>query len=372
MPTILSTPLPALNFARNKVIAEFYNNTTAPSSRSELPSAEIQIWIENTYNSGTFSLVSELVNPYNLNTESVKFNLSKALLSCFSPSLPDMGNSGIQPFPGVVKRFLLKARDIVSGIPEGDFTETATFHALFAGTSIENGSPDLSGKAYVFLSTRKQNRRVHNSEILNIQFLPLTNGTPTVTITSYTNASTSTIDVVGSPVTAYQAQSLLLEIPNRENLKKIEVTISGLSGTTETLVFESVSHFSEDPRQLFYLNSMGGFESVSLMGKSEFSTSIQADIFEQEPSSQMTPDTGNSIAFNQSLTETMIIQAGIFKRADLKNCMDIPLRNLVWLYENSTFKKIIISPETYSTNKIGEDIHSLSMKARFAYSNHSI
>ena len=372
MPTVLTQPLPALNFARNPIIASFTNNTTAPSARTESVSVEIQVWVEPIYNSGTFVLQSEFSNPYNIASGQASFNISRAILPTFNNLVPNATNENFYTISGIVKRFKLRARDVVGGIPEGSFTETAIFHAIHAGTSKEEGEKDLSDLAYVFLATRKTNKRIHLDEKIHIEFLPLVSGNASINVNFTTFNSSDTFTMGTTAVTAFVPQGINVPLPNRSAIKTFSVEIIGLAGSRDIMEFEQVTYPVFKFRQLFYRNSMGGFETLGLIGLNEFQSTTKSDIFETEESVNPSVSFGNSIAFNQRTTETFILRSGFLSPEDIKKCIDLPLRNEAFLFEDNLMKKLFIQPGTFKTFKDRENLFSLDFQARLAYSNHSI
>lgn len=373
MATILTEALSPLSFARNPLVVTFYNDEIAPSERTESVSVEIEVWVELVYNSGTFTKISEFCNPYNMSSEEAKFNISRSLLSCFNPSLPPVNNSTLTPITGIVKKFKILARDVVGGIPEESFTQTAVFHALMGGTNKSTGELPLSDKPYILLMKRSSQRRIHINELLHLEFLPLESGTPTLEITWTTATTSGVTEIILPAVTQYEPQSINVNLLDRSLIKTMTIRILGFTlPSLETISMIQVSYEKESMRTLIYRNSLGGMETIAMIGINEIKSTTKSDLFETEEAQTFSTSEGNSFAFNQSITQSYLFRTGFLSYYDKIMLFDMPLRNEAYLLWGEEFRKLYIQPGTFLYSRDKEDLHQAEFQARLAYDDHSI
>lgn len=342
------------------------------SGRDGQSQAEIQIEVEDQLNSNEWRLIGELLNPYDYSSDTAKAVIHKILQGSLNHFLPNLTISGSQAMPGPVKRYRLKIRDIVDGEPVGSLVATDPGRAWLAGQQyLYQGTNLLGGRAYLFLSTRSLERRLHPKEKIHLQVLPISSGTPTVRIKSlFIDGTDQTNTVTLSPATALSPFAVNITLPAyNKTAHTIEIDITGLTGTAEKLTYKLISLPSPFFRQLFYANSLGGLDHIPLTGKCEELNTPTGEIFEAQsyPPPSGEAGGGNTRAFNQRATDSLILRTGFMSQAEKKSLRDLILRNEAYLLEGSSLRKIILQNTQWAVSTDDSYLHSLQLSARYAW-----
>lgn len=375
MATSLTAPLPSIHPILDPLIVSLADPGDPASGRTGQSQCEVQIEVEDVLNSDSWRLIGELLNPYDYTTDTAKPVLHKTLQGALTYFLPNLTVSGSQAMPGPVKRYRLKARDVVDGIPEGSLVATDPGRAWLAGQSYTAQGTDLtSGKAYLFLTTRSLTRRLHPSEKIHLQVLQLATGTPTVRIKAYFIDGTDQTDTVGlSAGTALVPFAVNITLPTyAKTVQTIEIDITGLTGTAEKLTYRLITKPSPFFRQLFYANSLGGLDHLALTGKCEELNTPTGEVFEAQeypfsPPSGGVGGGGNSRAFNQRATDSLILRTGYMSAAEKRSLRDLTLRNEVWILEGTALRKLILSNAQWTVKADDQYLHALELTARYAW-----
>lgn len=374
MPAQLTSPLPPIHPVRETLQATFADPSALASSRVGICEIEVLLEIEDVYNSNSWRVIGEYLNPYDYSTNTAKVTIHKALQGALTVSIPNFSVQGAQNTQGIIKRYRLRARDIVDGVPDSAFMATDPFIAWLAGNEYtREGQSLIAGKAYLFLTTRPLERKYHPSEKIHLQILPISSGTPTIRGRAvFEDGTDQTFQVTTGAVTPYIPFGVNMFPPAFEKqVTKIEFDITGLTGTAEKLTYKLISNPGPHFRQLFYLNSLGGLESLPLTGKCEETNENTGEVFEGQIYPPSNAQTGTSRAFNQAAQDGMILRTGFMSLADRKAIRDLTLRNDVYLLEGNSLRKMILTNATYTITKDGEYLNSAELTARFAYGNFS-
>lgn len=370
MATSLTSPLPSIHPVLDPLIVSLADPGAPASGREGQSQVEVQIEVEDTLDSDSWRLIGEILNPYDYTTDTAKAVLHKTLQGALSYFLPNLTVSGSQAMPGPVKRYRLKARDVVDGIPEGSLVATDPGRAWLAGQSYTaQGTDLLSGKAYLFLTTRSLIRRLHPQEKIHLQVLQLATGTPTVRIKALFTDGTDQTDTLGlSAGTALVPFAVNITLPTyTKTAHTIEIDLTGLSGTAEKLTYQLISRPAPYFRQLFYANSLGGLDHLALTGKFEEITTPSGEIFEAQEFPAANGQLGNSRAFNQRATDSLILRTGYMSEAEKRSLRDLTLRNEAWILDGLAFRKIILSNTQWTVKADDQYLHALELTARYAW-----
>lgn len=370
MATSLTSPLPAIHPVLDPLIVSLADAGAPASGRTGQSQCEVQIEVEDVLNSGTYRLIGELLNPYDYTTDTAKAVINKALQGVLTYFLPNLTVSGSQAMPGPVKRYRLKARDVVDGVAQGSLVATDPGRAWLAGQSYTaQGTNLLTGKAYLFLTTRSLSRRLHPQEKIHLQILPVVSGTPTIRIkATFTDGTNQTDTVTLSAATALVPFAVNVTLPTySKTAKTIEIDITGLTGTAEKLTYTLISNPTPFFRQLFYANSLGGLDHLGLSGKNEEINTPTGELFEAQEYPSANGQRGNSRSFNQRATDSLTLRTGYLSEAEARSLRDLMLRNEAWMVEGSSFRKIIISNATWTVHADDQYLHALEFTARYAW-----
>ncbi|MFN3802197.1 hypothetical protein, partial [Belliella pelovolcani] len=172
---------------------------------------------------------------------------------------------------------------------------------------------------------------------------------------------------------AFRAFGIKLETPTwTKALKFFQIKLTGLiGGSMESLNFyyTSASRFK---KELFYLNSLGGYESVIFTGKTEESDNFQGDIIEGQLFPSESDNPGNYQVVNQRHQDELILRSGYINDRQRKAINDMLLRNEVYLRDGNSLRKLIIANATYPRDKDGEFLNSVTIQARYAFENSAL
>lgn len=374
MATQLTSPLPPIAPILDPLIISLADPSNPASGRAGQSQCEVQIEVEDTPNSNTWRLIGELLNPYDYPSDTAKATLHKSLQGALSHFLPNLSISGSQAMSGPVKPYRIKARDVVDGEPQGAFVTSDPAKAWLAGQSYHSqGSDMLSGKAYLFLSTRSFTRRLHTQEKIHLQILPVASGTPTIRIKAlFTDGKDQTDTITLSSVEALTPFAVNVFLPSySKTAHSIEIDLTGLTGSTEKLTYRLISRPSPWFRQLFYANSLGGLDHIPLTGKSEDIHTPTGELFEGQSYPSSAGKEGNFKTFNQQAVDSLILRTGWMPEQELRSLKDLTLRNQAWILEGNALRKIILQNSQHLIHKDGEHLHSLELTARYAWTEYA-
>jgi hypothetical protein len=370
MATSLTSPLPSIHPILDPLIVSLADPGDPASGRDGQSSCEVQIEVEDVLNSGNWRLIGELLNPYNYDTDTAQAVIHKALQGALTYFLPNLTIPGAQAMPGPVKRYRLKARDVVDGIPDGSLVATDPGRAWLAGQAyVAHGTDLLSGRAYLFLTTRSLLRRLHPQEKIHLQVLPVSSGTPTVRIKALFTDGTDQTDTVGlGAAAALVPFAVNISIPAySKTAHTIEIDITGLSGTAEKLTYRLISRPGPWFRQIFYANSLGGLDHLALTGKCEEIHTPTGEFFEAQEYPLANGQRGNSRAFNQRATDSILLRTGFMSQAEKISLRDLTLRNELWILEGNALRKLILTNAQWSPKSDDNYLHALELTARYSW-----
>lgn len=370
MATELVSSLPAIHPVLDPLTVSLADPGAPASGRDGQSQVEVQIEVEDTLDSGVWRLIGELLNPYDYTTDTAKVVINKTLQGALSIFLPNLTVSGSQSMPGPIKRYRLKARDVVDGIPEGSLVATDPGRAWLAGQQYVNQGTDLlSGKAYLFLSTRSLTRRLHPNEKIHIQIIPVNAGSPVLRIKAlFTDGTDQTDTVALAAASALVPFGVNVFLPAyAKTSHTIEIDITGLTGTAEKLTYKLISKPSPWFRQLFYANSLGGLDHLAITGKCEELNSPTGEIFEAQEYPSANGQRGNSRAFNQRATDSIILRTGYMSEAEKRSLRDLTLRNELWILDGTALRKLILANAQWMVKSDDNYLHALELTARYAY-----
>lgn len=370
MATSLTSPLPSIHPVLDPLIVSLADPSAPASGRTGQSQCEVQIEVEDTLNSGTYRLIGELLNPYDYTTDTAKAVLHKTLQGALSFFLPNLTVSGSQAMAGPIKRYRLKARDVVDGVSQGSFVATDPSRAWLAGQSYTaHGTNLLSGKAYLFLTTRSLTRRLHPQEKIHLQVLPAVSGTPTVRIKAiFTDGTNQTDTVTLSAATALVPFAVNIILPTySKTARTIEIDLTGLTGTAEKLTYQLIAKPTPFFRQIFYANSLGGLDHLCLTGKAEEINTPTGELFEAQEYPSANGQIGNTRAFNQRATDSLTLRTGYLSEAEARSLRDLTLRNEAWILEGTALRKILITNGSWTVKADDQYLQALELSVRYAW-----
>lgn len=370
MATALVNPLPTIHPVYDPLIVALADAGDPASGRTGQSLVEVQLEIEDVLNSDSWRLIGEYLNPYDYDTDEAQVTLHQALEGALSHVIPNPNASGVQAMPGVIKRYRLKARDVVDGEAQGSFATLGPALAWLAGSQYPSiGTDLLSGKAYLFLSTRSLIRRIHPSESIHLQILPVVSGTPTLRIkATFTDGTDQTDTSSLSAATAYVPFYLNVALPTyAKSVRKLEIDLTGLTGTAEKITYWMMQSPSPYFRQVWYANSLGGIDHLAIAGKIEELNQPISELFEAQEYPPAGAQVGNTRAFNQRAVDSLILRTGYMSEDELRSLRDLTLRNEAWIQEGTALRKLILNGGQWRVKTDGDYLHALEVTARYAW-----
>lgn len=379
MPTSLTSPLPSIHPVLDPLIVSLADAEAPASGRAGQSQAEVQIEIEDVLNSDSWRLIGEILTPYDYTSDTAKVIIHKALQGALNPDNPEgILSNVLTEITGILKRYRLKVRDVVDGVPVGAFATLEPAIAWQAGRSVQVGTFNpLAGRAYLLLSRRPTARRIHPDEPIIVQFLALESSADAGVLLNVVNTdgTTDSYRFAGEPIQANRVYAIALPAPKNLTKPAAKVTLSidasEFTGTKPAQVFTTIAKPTPFRQQLYFRNSYGGWDSIACTGKNEEFSSATSETFEGQEYGYAAPSGGvvggNVRAFNQRATDSFVFRTGYLSRAEHAALRDLLLRNEAYHLPGATLYKLIITNATFRVHADDEYLYSTEITARYAF-----
>ena len=379
MATALTSPLPSIHPVLDPLIVSLADASDPASGRTGQSQVEVQIEVEDTLDSGTWRLIGEILNPYDYTTDTAKAVIHKALQGALGPDNPEaILSTTLTEITGILKRYRLKVRDVVDGVPVGAFATLDPAIAWQAGRSIQVGTFNpLAGRAYLLLSRRPTARRIHPDEPIIVQFLALESSTNADVVLNVVNTdgTTDSYRFAGEPILANRVYAIAMPAPKNLTKPAVKVTLSidssEFTGTKPTQVFTTIAKPTPFRQQLYFRNSYGGWDSIACTGKNEEFSTATGETFEGQEYAYDPPSGGvvggNVRAFNQRATDSFVFRTGYMSKAEHAALRDLLLRNEAYHLSGATLYKLIITNTTFRVHTDDEYLYATEITARYAF-----
>lgn len=375
MALALSSPLPAFHPVLNPLIVSFQDPLDLASDRLGNSLIEVQLEIEDVFGSDSWRLIGEFLNPYDYDTDVAKVVLNNALTGVFATDPSPILSATITEIPGVMKRYRVKARDVVDGIPVGEFAIVGTSFAWNAGSKYILQDTDIIGnRSYYFLSVRPAIRRIHPDEPISIQFVVFNSSPDVCTLNAtltYTDDTVENIDYPLPVLVAGKAYTILLPNPGSGFAKPVKKILYGITGifdtSNESAILNTIVNPSPWYKLVYFKNSLGGWESIACMGKSEEFSTASGEVFEAQEYPVTEAKTGNTRSYNQRATDSFVFRTGWMPKAEHTAMRDLLLRNEAYHYSGSKLLKLVISNSAFKVHADDEYLFATEFTARYAY-----
>ncbi|AWW31826.1 hypothetical protein DN752_17750 [Echinicola strongylocentroti] len=373
MASSLTTPLPAIHPVLDPLQATFADDADPASGREGTSELECQLEIEDDYGSDSFRRIGEFLNPYSYDTDQAFVFLHRSLSGALAFQRPDLTSSAVQQIDGLVKRYRVQSRDVVDGIEATAFSQSAIFHAWLAGQSYVHNLNDLvSDSAYLFLTSRPLARRLFKKEKITLSILPLISGAATLrTVVKYLDGTPDdTFSSSLGSLTQYRPVYWNYTLPaNFDLIKSVDIDITGLTGTAEKLTYRLIHHRPKYFSQIYYGNSLGGFDSLPLTGVMALSNQPTGEVFETAVVPDHDGQEGTYRTFNQKSHDSMILRTGYMPLEEKLALKDMTLRNHTYLVEGNKLRKLLLENTDHLMRTDGVYQHTAEFTARFAFDN---
>lgn len=335
---------------------------------------ECTLRFEQEYGTGTMEDIAYYVNPYLYDLGRVDFHLDRALLGRMRFHRPDLSITlNAVPCNGVVHRYGFTYRLMVDGEPTGSNTVESGLHAWLAGKPY--AFPDVNpweGKAYLWLTTRPMVRPVHPMERNIFYIMPLETGEYTLeTVIHYKNTIKETSTRSLGSQDRYRPFFFRYFLPDDwEDILQIELAIRGRILTEEVLTLRPQA----DPQfaaQVFFGNSLGGFDSFCFAGKQENFSETTGELLETALQPDHDRQEGTLSAYNRLSYDSLVLRTGYVSLPEKNALKDMSLRNHIYLVDGTELRKILLENTESFDRKDGTYIHSAEYRARLAFDNNS-
>ncbi|MDN3688703.1 InlB B-repeat-containing protein [Cyclobacterium jeungdonense] len=329
---------------------------------------------EQTYGTGTFTPIAEYLNPYLHELSRVDFHVDRALLGKMVFHRPNLAlGLDTESLDGIVHRYRLRHALLVDGVQEGGESLTSSRHAWLAGRPYT--FPDVNpweGKAYLWLTTRPMVRPVYPVEKSIFYVLPLETGEYTLEQTiHYKNTVKETVSRPLGTQERYRPFVFRFFLPEDwEDILQIELRLAGRILSEEVLTLRPQAN-PRYPQQVFYGNSLGGFDSFCFAGKKEQFSEASAEIFESNLQPDHDRQEGTLSAYNQLAFDSLILRTGYISLPEKTALKDMILRNHTYMVSGSSLQRIVLQPTESFDQKDGEYLHAQEYRARLAHNNSS-
>lgn len=357
------------------LVRDYIRISLSPTIPAEgLIEMEAQLEFEQVYGSGTFTPIAEYLNPYLHSLSRVDFHVDRALLGKMAFHRPNLAlGLDTETLEGIVHRYRLRHALLVDGVQEGGESLTSSRHAWLAGRPYT--FPDVNpweGKAYLWLTTRPMVRPVYTMEKSIFYVLPLETGEYTLEQTiHYKNTVKETVSRPLGTQDRYRPFAFRYFLPEDwEDILQIELRLAGRILSEEVLTLRPQAN-PRYPQQVFYGNSLGGFDSFCFAGKKEQFFEASAEIFESNLQPDHDRQEGTLSAYNQLAFDSLILRTGYISLPEKTALKDMILRNHTYMVSGSSLQRIVLQPTESFDQKDGEYLHAQEYRARLAHNNNS-
>jgi hypothetical protein len=372
MATALISPLPHFHPILNPLLAKLQDPDNLATDNEEPTELEVQLEVEDEPFSGEWRRIAEFLNPYSLDdTGSVL--LHRALHGILDTAPPSLTSVGLQPLPGLTARYRLQARDIIGGVATDGFTPTDPAWAWLAGRSYtDQGTSYSVGRAYKFLRTDDSPRYIQLGQRLHVEFISFIACEAAIlrVRAQYTDDTEEEFDIEIGAVEEGKGYYFNLPTPVwTKELLRFYISLSGYIGASMESMLFYYKKATRYQQEIFYRNSMGGFQNFIFGGKTEENHTESGEILDQVIFPPEDATIGHSLVFNQRSQDSIVLRSGWITLPERLALKDMLLHNQAYLVVGSQLRKLIITNATHQTRKDGEYLYALEIQARFAYEN---
>lgn len=370
MATGTSAPLPNVFPVRNPFKVSLQDPLALSSDNLDPTEVEVIVEVEDIRGSDIFRKVGEMINPYAADNFASAI-INRCLLGALKATPPNITATGLTEYGQICKKFRIRVRDLIGGVPSGAFVTIEPAHAWLAGNSFQdNATNPAANRAYRILWTQSSNRFLHPNQSIFLPFLTFQAGTDIqLRINArYTDDTTEIFETPLGNLTAFTNYGITVPRPVwTKELDYFTISLGGFFGGSAEAINVRLLPASQYSQQVFYLNSFGGYENFIFTGKSEFSFTTTSDSFEANLHPGSSSNEGNYTTFNEKLYDSVTLRSGYIKPSQLIALKDMVLRNEVYLVQGTNLRKLKITNATYPQRKDGEFLFSIEIQARFAY-----
>ncbi|MDR6565455.1 hypothetical protein [Chitinophaga ginsengisegetis] len=311
--------------------------------------------------------------------------------SMLTYSLPSLAVEAITDMNSQVGRFYIDYREITTATPTPAWLSdsASTCNVIKGGTSYERwqGGNFFSGymtSAKPFLTWQTSGRLCGSVERMYLYYLHMTSVTSGVTVkvrvvyTDGTEASSQPLVFpAGKKYHVYQIpsgpQQLALAAPAGKMIHYYEVSVmAGSTVLAAPFRYEIDNRPAYSPLQLNYINSLGGIDSIRLLGVSEPGISREAVIAER-----VTTGVNNSevkarlLNSSISLTGTWTGNSGFVTKNEHDGYLDIFASRGIYRELSGRWLPLVLTSQKVPLPKSTDDLFSITVEFQAGFTNTS-
>lgn len=370
MPTTPISPLPPIHPVLNPLLVKFQDPDALATDNEDPTELETRLEVRLDPDDEEWTLAAEYLTPYGLD-DIASVQIHRALKGLLGPKPPSLTILGLQPIRGLAIEYRLLARDIVGGVPSGNFTPTDPAQAWLAGRSLADLAGSYSaGKAYRWLIADSGTNYLYPGQRLHFEFLTLQAGEDIkLRLTAhYTDETSELFETSLGNLPAFRTYYINLPAPvYSKPLDHFTLGLGGYFGAMSDAVYYRYKKAAQYSREIMFRNSLGGFQSFVLTGKAELSHSESGDILDTVEYPPLDSVAGHSLVFNQRSVDSLVLRSGWISYNERRALKDMLLHNEVYLVTANQLRKIIITNATHQERKDGEYLYAIEFQARYAY-----
>lgn len=307
------------------------------------------------------------------------FYLQEYLKERLSYDLPDWLSSSVQTCEQVCKRFRVSTATITAEqtFEDVEFTEDETENFVLLGGFDFNDFPNrgsfvLPNSDKQFLSKLPYSilDRDQKAYLFYIHFANATGLTASIEVL-YDDATTNSTTLNLGDVSKYQPIIIPVSFSSR-NYQSLDIskTIAQITYTigSKSFVFECVQNFDlQSIREIYFANSLGGFEAVSCTGVFEEEVTAEHSPFEHYLPYNYTNNNRQMKSYNHQTQSKGKIRSGFMpKSIYLPLVKDLLLSKEVFLREGDTFFPIRITSKKQDLFSSQNSLYAFDVEFEYA------
>ncbi|MDJ1472827.1 SprB repeat-containing protein [Xanthocytophaga flava] len=337
-----------------------------------------EVWVEKDYLQENFVQVAVLEQPADSNG-STTFEVQTILDAQLKPYLPEGKETIVSRADSVFKRFYLRYTEkFGSPAVPGAYTQADIRYVLLGGLSFEEYSRNTFFTSYLpsvrpFFSWEPVTKEVFSDQPEYLYYMPdsFTLGSFQINCQiTFTDGTThSFVAFTVSDVKRYELYCIpagfaQLGLDTKQPAKTVQswqINISGANSQTisQTRYYTLKSEYVAQKRYFLYLNSLGGYNTLCVTGKSTLELEPQSTNLEKIRPVNYKASAGEITTVRKYAETTLKITTQPFKADQLRALSDFVISESVILFRNNRYlggvvemKTAIVHDETSTDNSL--------------------
>lgn len=312
-----------------------------------------ELYVEQVYMSGTFTKVNTQVHTADTNKQST-FYLDGILRSYldFESLNHDFDSDFAIDIANSIRRYRVDITEIKDGVNGSVVTGTVKY-VLLAGKTLRNfhetfSTPSFTAfgnHTYIFLTTKPMRRVMTKNQQEYLFLLPLTAITDAefVIKINYTNETSELVPVALGNLAQYDGK--IIRISYTETyyetinpsliIKSLEFYLN--ENSTERIIYDIYEPITDNPIELFYANSLGGFDSLICEGATTDKVIYTRELVNRYTSKDFELAQGDTYNTDSTAVRRLEISSGYKEKKDILALRDLAISGKILIRENGEF-----------------------------------